>query len=1562
MSRTITSGNVTFVDLSDNRKLDAYIVSNLPTTQIYNQNTKTYTPDWSMTNLQLSADIYLDSKAVTNNDCTSIVWYKKIGTQSPTQIGTGINLTINGNQLSDGVGIITYICEATYNDTIANPPTARAEISFVRTDTGVNGSDGTGVTILGSYNTLADLQTAHKTGNAGDAYIVDGDLYVWDIDTTQWKNVGNLQGPAGKDGKDAKSIILSGDSQVFKVSKTNVVTPATITVAAQVINTSITTWSYSTNGGQTFLSTAPTGVIRSGNIVTITGTNITSNSIVIKASDGTIDDIFTVYKVSDGTDGAPGSKGDPAPIAFLTNENITFSANPQGQIATTTITSNVVAYNGTTKVTPTIGTITGMPTGMTITPSTISASNEVMLTITITNNSTLGSASNNMGVISVPVTSPVSTVLYLTWSKVNSGVTGVGIKSTTVAYGISDSVSTKPADITWQSTIPTVAEGKYLWTRTIIDYTDDAVADTVTYTYAKQGVKGDTGSTGTSVTVSSIQYQEGSSATIPPTSTWSNSVVAVTEGKFLWTKTAFSDGKIAYGVAKQGVSGKDGVGISSITIDYGVSDSAAVQPTTWQQSIPAVAEGKYLWTRTITDYTDASKEDTVAYVYAKQGSKGETGTAGSSVTVKSIKYQSGTSATTAPTGTWSDSVVAVADGNYLWTQTTFSDNKIAYGVAKQGQKGDQGIQGPKGNDAYTVILTNESHIFAGDISNATAGTAETQILAYNGSTQQSVTITSINGKTAATTDTDTGIAGLKFKCSALSGTSPKITFTCTTAFVSKSGSIPIVISIGGVSFTKMFTYSIAFKGSTGAQGSVGTPASLVKITPSSYYFKSTTGKDGTFTPDYIYLYPRFQTVTFSKWEYSINGGTSWVAASGANGLSIGTYNSVANTLRIARTSTLYTDAVTSISFRCVSSTASVYDTVSIAKIYDVVDLQIGGTNLLKSTATLDGILVGESTDRKLIARGGATIVKNYYNNLSAIKCNTIYQGIRFMADDFVDIFQIGDTYTFSVICRNLTGGTVSAHSYFIAQVDGSRVDPVTSSTLAIMENGETKTASCSFTINQAILDAVKNGHLEISIQCQGSSVFPTTGDSALYMWGGKLEKGNKATDWSPAPEDITSTTFQIYAPDGYVLSNKLESLTLQTFAYEGSAAITSATYAWSYQENEKWITIADETTGSLSVTKDDVIKTKTYRCSMTHNGVTYHSTATVQDISDVYDVMICVSDNINPLTGIYYWVVYALLYSEQGEADALLGPISINAPTSPVSGDYWYAIDGSTQTVTLKKYNGSAWVTSTDRQTYKYDWRQIIDGTQQKAIGNTDKVQIISCNSFTSNATFQCIVADTDGEKLARCNIHLTDTSDPIVSSTAPVGVKDGQLWMQTQTDGTFLLYIWDADTSTWKQLNADTKNVVHTTKPSSYKTGDLWVVESDSAISGYTKGTLLQSNATTNTFAAAHWSPSLKYESELSEVQNALKAYKQYMTVDSNGLHMQAKNADGTLSPFQALFTNTRLSFYQDDLEVAYISDNKLNIYEASIDVLSVEKKIQLQKFEWAIESNGSMSLIVNY
>lgn len=265
------------------------------------------------------------------------------------------------------------------------------------------------------------------------------------------------------------------------------------------------------------------------------------------------------------------------------------------------------------------------------------------------------------------------------------GEDGVGINSVTITYAKSTTNSIPTSG--WQNTIPAVGEGEYLWTRTVTDYTDSSVADTVTYTYTYQGKSGQAG---TSVSVLAIQYQVGSSATDAPTGTWSNTMVEAPQGKYLWTKTTFSDGSIAYGVSRQaedGVDGEDGVGIKSVTITYGKSSSASSIPTSWSGTIPSVGEGEYLWTRTITDYTDDSIQDTVTYTYSYQG---KTGQAGTSVSVKSVQYQAGTSPTTAPTGTWSNDVVSVPQGQYLWTKTTFSDGNVAYGVARQAEDGKDG--------------------------------------------------------------------------------------------------------------------------------------------------------------------------------------------------------------------------------------------------------------------------------------------------------------------------------------------------------------------------------------------------------------------------------------------------------------------------------------------------------------------------------------------------------------------------------------------------------------------------------------------------------------------------------------------------------------------------------------------------------------------------------------------------------------------------------------------------------------------------------------------------------
>lgn len=67
-------------------------------------------------------------------------------------------------------------------------------------DKGEDGKDGTSVIILGSYDSLDDLEKNHPTANKGDAYLVNEDLYVFSPEDGSWKNVGKIRGPEGPQG------------------------------------------------------------------------------------------------------------------------------------------------------------------------------------------------------------------------------------------------------------------------------------------------------------------------------------------------------------------------------------------------------------------------------------------------------------------------------------------------------------------------------------------------------------------------------------------------------------------------------------------------------------------------------------------------------------------------------------------------------------------------------------------------------------------------------------------------------------------------------------------------------------------------------------------------------------------------------------------------------------------------------------------------------------------------------------------------------------------------------------------------------------------------------------------------------------------------------------------------------------------------------------------------------------------------------------------------------------------------------------------------------------------
>lgn len=97
-----------------------------------------------------------------------------------------------------------------------------------------------------------------------------------------------------------------------------------------------------------------------------------------------------------------------------------------------------------------------------------------------------------------------------------------------------------------------------------------------------------------------------------------------------------------------GLPGKNGVGIKSTTITYGMSDSDTIMPTSWTSSPPVLVKGKYLWTKTQWMYTDFSSETGYQKTYIPQnGSNGNDGLPGKDgvgiidTTIEYLKHTNG---------------------------------------------------------------------------------------------------------------------------------------------------------------------------------------------------------------------------------------------------------------------------------------------------------------------------------------------------------------------------------------------------------------------------------------------------------------------------------------------------------------------------------------------------------------------------------------------------------------------------------------------------------------------------------------------------------------------------------------------------------------------------------------------------------------------------------------------------------------------------------------------------------------------------------------------------------
>ncbi|WP_241673331.1 phage tail protein [Streptococcus salivarius] len=149
-----------------------------------------------------------------------------------------------------------------------------------------------------------------------------------------------------------------------------------------------------------------------------------------------------------------------------------------------------------------------------------------------------------------------------------------------------------------------------------------------------------------------------------------------------------------------GLPGKNGVGLKSTTITYGMSDNETTMPTSWTANPPILVKGKYLWTKTQWMYTDLSSETGYQKTYIPQnGSKGDDGLPGKDgvgLVNTTLRYAKSTDGVNKPSG----SVVAALNDKYQPSRSRV-DNFIMTGQRVRLEQGKTYILSAETNGVFT---------------------------------------------------------------------------------------------------------------------------------------------------------------------------------------------------------------------------------------------------------------------------------------------------------------------------------------------------------------------------------------------------------------------------------------------------------------------------------------------------------------------------------------------------------------------------------------------------------------------------------------------------------------------------------------------------------------------------------------------------------------------------------------------------------------------------------------------------------------------------------------------
>lgn len=249
-------------------------------------------------------------------------------------------------------------------------------------------------------------------------------------------------------------------------------------------------------------------------------------------------------------------------------------------------------------------------------------------------------------------TSPTWTAGKFVWSRVKTylqngtsstsdvaciqGATGKGISSIKEQYYKSTS-ATSLAGGSWVDTVPVQERGYYIWTHSVISYTDNTTLTTnpvrTEGIEGLQGLQGPTGDKGVGISSVVEHYlaTSASSGVTTATSGWTTAVQAITStNKYLWNYETinYTEGSPANTTPViVGVYGNTGKGISSVVEHYlATSAYSGVSTATsgWTTGVQSVnSTNKYLWNYETINYTEGAATNTTPVIIGTYGDKGD---------------------------------------------------------------------------------------------------------------------------------------------------------------------------------------------------------------------------------------------------------------------------------------------------------------------------------------------------------------------------------------------------------------------------------------------------------------------------------------------------------------------------------------------------------------------------------------------------------------------------------------------------------------------------------------------------------------------------------------------------------------------------------------------------------------------------------------------------------------------------------------------------------------------------------------------------------------------------